>query len=312
MLKTFIQLLCSSLFLYSCINKSENLHVYQSLNDNLTHSNNAINNSTQDVFMAMEQKLRDPMTRTKAEIWHPKMQQIRKASKETFDYINSLKNELMLAADLNATADKKDYRMSDYGAVNKVFFSNKRGEQLYNRLIAYIDTIRAIDPKLSSTFPTTVLTSSIIDTAIKSTSQFSDNYFRNVPAIAAMAILSRFQNGLRIIENQTSGFCNEQVWPMICGYKVTSALAGISSSVVQKGKEIQLTAGIGEFTTSGNPEIIIDGKRIELNERGYVDYKFTTPTKPGNYSKRVQFHYTDAEGNKMTLEKVFEYTVVNN
>ena len=311
MLRNILQLLCSSLLLFSCINRSENLHVYQSLHDNLNHSTAAINNSTEDVFVAMQEKLQDPITKTKAEIWHPKMQQIRKSSKEAFDYVNSLKNELIITAGLDAT-DKKAYRESDYGAVNKVFFHNKRGEQLYNMLTAYIDTIRAIDPKLSGTFSKAVLTSKIIDRSITNSSQFTDTHFRNIPAIAAMVILSRFQNGIRIIENSASTFCLESMTNhAILDCRRTSALAGLSTSVVQKGKEIKLTAGIGEFKTSGNPEIVIDGKRIALNERGYIDYKFTAPTKPGKYSKKVQFHHTNAEGNKMTLESVLEYTVVD-
>ena len=319
MLKTTImittpKLFASTFFLsllvlfISCINKPDNkLIVFIALNKSLEYSNTLIDKNTEFIDYNLYEKSVDPCSKEKAVIWYPKLKLARKLSGEAIAFIENLKNRLDDAAGINNDTEylkgNKDELVEDF------FITKANGLNLYDRLQEYKTQVLAIDQQIEYVFKNEISLMPSFEFSKKNRKRFSETFFRNIPLAAGMALLSRFQNNIRISENRISRFCNENVICMNDRFDVFAVIAAQSSSYVQPGEKIQITAGVGGFTTSSSSEIVIRNVKIPLDVSGVAIYKFKASEKPGKHYVPVQISFIDQDGNKQVVNKNIEYVV---
>lgn len=87
------------------------------------------------------------------------------------------------------------------------------------------------------------------------------------------------------------------------------AIVGQSSSYVKAGEKIEITAGIGSFSTQERPVITINRNNVSLRETGAAVYSFKASNKPGKHFVPVKIEFTNQDGQKMTQEFNVKYTV---
>src|SRR4030095_10368041 len=83
---------------------SEILNAFKTVNKSLETTNATVDKSTQTIMKSLLDKMSDPMTAAKAQIWYPKAQTAVGLSKGVFDYIQKLKDRILISAD----GDPKD------------------------------------------------------------------------------------------------------------------------------------------------------------------------------------------------------------
>ena len=140
--------------------------------------------------------------------------------------------------------------------------------------------------------------------------EFVDSFFVDVSVLEAFTRLNQLQNNVLREENRIFAFLHDQTSfhnRGICSFE--SAIVGQSSSVLKKGEELIIEAGVGNFNTSGSPKVTIGGKLIPL-ESGVAEYKFRTAKAPGKYSVPVQIEFLDQEGKTQMVNKTITYRVV--
>jgi gliding motility-associated protein GldM len=299
-----------AIFFSACSNKPDNnLIAFKALDESIINSTKIINRSSESIYMALENKLMDSRTNFQAKIWQPKAMRIQQLSKDMYDYIDELKISLKKEAGLKINEGQEVFRENDRNAVNYLFGSKGKAKELYERLKQYKRDILAIDSQMSDAFNNTVLlTTESFDTLSNKQQNPAKFFFNKISVIAALAILNKFQNNIKITENRMTSFCNENV--SYGDYFTTySPIITQSSSYVRSGEEIEIMAGIGAFSRKNLPEILINRINAPLAEDGAAHYKFKASNKPGKYSVPVKISYTDADGNKQWVEKNIEYTV---
>src|SRR5690242_6557718 len=95
---------------------NEVITAFKVVDKSLITSNNNIAASNNTLYKSLEEKLTNPESKEKAEIWEPKAMQAKKLSSDMDNYIEGLKAELLKAADLRMKYDPKtkdsikDYR----------------------------------------------------------------------------------------------------------------------------------------------------------------------------------------------------------
>src|SRR5206468_11828538 len=82
-------------------------------------------------------------------------------------------------------------------------------------------------------------------------------YFEMVPTVAALTILSKFQNDVKTSENKVAAFCHEQVGKVVVRFDTYGAIVGQSSNYLMPGQEIEIMAGVGAFSKAAAPRISI-------------------------------------------------------
>jgi len=103
-------------------------------------------------------------------------------------------------------------------------------------------------------------------------------------------------------------FCHEQVGRVAVRFDTYAAIIGQSSSYVMPGQEVEITAGVGAFSTGAKPEITINGSRAALEADGAARAKFTAGG-VGQHSVPVTIVYLDQDGKRQTITKNIDYTV---
>jgi gliding motility-associated protein GldM len=290
---------------------SEILNAFKTVNNSLVTSNDQTNVATSSVFESLTRKLSDPQTSDKAKIWHPIAKDIMSYANEANSKIEAMKKELMLAADGDKNDPSKGFKEDNLDAATRVFIKNKKGPELLRILTEFKDKVLKRDSAIGNAF-----LNSLPINLEKPKSKTGDNkknweesYFHMVPTIAGLTILSKFQNDIKVSENKVVTFCHEKVGQVEVIQDAFAAIAVADANYVLPGNEINVTAGVGGFSTKVQPQISINGQGVPVDPvDGAAHYKFTAGS-IGSHTIPVNIVYTDQNGIKQNIQKTINYTV---
>lgn len=288
---------------------SEILNAFKTINDSLTTSNNIIADKNKTIFASLAEKLKDPKTQQLAAVWAPKAEQAQKLSEDIFNYITSIQSKVKAGAGYDPAKGEESFQEDNLDAPTRIMDDQGEGEKLYQRLVQFKKDLLGIDPAISKQFEKTLpLNLEIPKVKDKSNNTWAAAYFRQTPAVAAVTILTKFQNDIRNSESQVVEFCHSQIGQIQVVYDQFQAIATASANYLMPGQPLSIFAGVGAFSASAKPTITIDGQTVPLGADGLAEYK-TTAQGPGSYTKRVNISFTKPDGSTASLTKDIQYTV---
>lgn len=294
---------------------AEILNAFKTVDRSLMIASGVAEQKNEEIFKSFKAKLEDPTSREKAAIWEPKAQQARKISDELYNYIEGLKQELKKESGLKTVDGKEEYKEDDLDAGTRLLVQQApegkgKGKELYEKLKAYKEQLLAIDPEMKKEIEVGLP----LDLTIPPTSSEAGKndwayaYFHMTPTIAAITIMSKFQNDVRNSESKAVEFCHKQIGQVEIIYDQFQAFAGTNTQYLMPGEELVITAGIGAFSKAAQPSITIDGANVALNAEGTAEYK-TRVGGSGAGIKRVRISYAKPDGTTAVVEKEIKYTV---
>src|SRR5436190_9079083 len=237
---------------------AEILNAFKTVDNSLIATNRTINLSTDAVMKSLEDKKNDPTSAVKANTWYPKADQAIKLSREMYDYIQNLRNRILKDADFNP-ADSS-FKADNLDIATRIMIDEKEGPKLRERLDKYKKDLLAIDPLIAEEFKNSLqIDLSMPRVQDKSNKTWESGYFHMVPTVAAVTILSKFQNDVKTSENKVVNFCHQQVGKVVYRQDAFAALAIANTTNALPGQEIEITAGVGGFSKAITPRISIGG-----------------------------------------------------
>jgi gliding motility-associated protein GldM len=294
---------------------AEILNAFKTVDRSLMIASGVAEQKNEEIFKSFKAKLEDPTSREKAAIWEPKAQQARKISDELYNYIEGLKLELKKESDLKTVDGKEEFKEDDLDAATRLLVQQApegkaKGKELFEKLKTYKDQLLAIDADMKKEIEVGLpLDLTIPPTSSEAgKSDWSYAYFHMTPTIAAITILSKFQNDVRNSESKAIEFCHKQIGQVEIIYDQFQAFAGTNTQYLMPGEELVITAGIGAFSKEARPSISIDGANVPLNAEGTAEYK-TRVGGSGAGIKRVRISYAKPDGTTAVVEKEIKYTV---
>ncbi|HEU4607713.1 MAG TPA: gliding motility protein GldM, partial [Chitinophagaceae bacterium] len=291
-------------------------------------SNRIITEKNDVTYNSFKEKLKDEQTRAKAEIWAPKAQKVQQLSAAMYSYIESLKTQLIKEAGTYEKDGKQIMNADNLDAATRLMDVNGKGPELYAKLGEYRkNVIGVLNP---ADFSDTTLQRQIkdavaafqksipIDLTIpksESGNKFSNDgkgwtqsYFHMTPAIAAMTILSKFQNDVKNSEAQLVDYCHTQIGAVKVVFDQFQAIAAANTTYAMAGDNIEITAGVGAFSAAAKPKIYMNNQLMPLTPEGTAVYK-TTANGVGDKVVNVKIEYTKPDGSIVTVDKPVKYTV---
>jgi len=286
---------------------AEILNAFKIVDRSLTNTNGTINNSTNTIMGSLDEKRSDPATAAKANIWYPKAQQAQVLSKDMYDYITSLKSKILAGSEFKK--EDSSYKQDNLDVATRIMVTEGEGPKLRQKLEDYRNNLLKIDPLIAAEMKNSLqIDVSIPQVQNKANKTWEDAYFHMVPTVAAITMLSKFQNDVKTSENKVVAFCHEQVGKVAVRFDTYAAIIGQSSSYVMPGQEIEITAGVGAFSKAATPRVTINGSGAALGEDGAAHAKFEAGG-VGQHSVPVTINYVDQEGKQQTITKNIDYTV---
>jgi hypothetical protein len=302
------QFICQSLILYSflsCTPKKTNEILLQEINDGLTQSNLVIGSDAKNTLEMFKMKLADPITKTKAEYFYPKLSRLVQATEELKKYIDSLKMQITKAGNSVSTNYTQENK-----SLNSLLIANDEYKNLYKRLKHYRENILLPDSmSLGELTKYCVIISKDQDTV--NNESFLRQCFADASVIEAITYLNRLQNNISIVESKCIKHYNESVRDHIDWFNSYSSIVAQSAKVLKAGDDLEISGGVGVFSKERLLEFSVNGKQIPTNEKGIANYKFKTSNKPGIYSIPVLIRMLGEDSIEQKLNFSVEYSLVD-
>ncbi len=295
---------------------AEIINAFKVVDNSLKESNTVLASSTNAVYSSLNDMLKDPKTAEKAGIWQPKAAKAQALAKQAYDLIGNYKLQLMKEADYNPESGDSSFKEDNIDAATRLFDTKGEGKNMYIALESFKKNIMAIDPEIAKQLGAKIPLNLEIP---KSTSgnkptgdkykDWTTSYFHMTPTVAALTILSKFQNDVKNTESQVATFCANQVGTVKIIYDKFVPLIGTNSTYFMPGEEMEVSAGLGAFNASVKPTVTIDGRSLSVNESGVAETKFNVGG-TGSRRMHIEVKYVDpSTGELKSTVKDIEYTV---
>ena len=297
---------------------NEVINAFKVVDKSLITTNNNISTSNNDLYSSLEKKLTEPQSVERAKIWEPRAMQAKQLSANINNYIDSLKLALKNGADLRmrfnkATNDSvEEFREDNLDASTRLFETKGEGPKLKARLDQYKQDMLSIglptDPSIKKQFENTFPVNTIAPISQDGTKKdFTQSFFHMTPTVAALTMLSKFQNNVKNAESQIVTYCHNQIGAVEVHMDKTGVLVGQSSNYLMPGQELTVTAGVGAYSSSGSPTISINGSNQTVID-GKATYK-TTVSGAGEHPVNVTVSFRDENNKVVTKTETIKYVV---
>jgi gliding motility-associated protein GldM len=288
---------------------SEILNAFKTVNRSLENTNTTVNKSTETIMESLKLKTTDQTSMTKALIWYPKAQDAQRFSKDVFTYVQSLKDQILREAGGDPAKPDQKFKEDNLDVATRIMVEKGQGQKLLAALTKYKKDILGIDKAIDSAFATALpINLDKPNSKNKAAKTWEGAYFHMVPAVAALTILSKFQNDVKTSENRVVQFCHNKVGEVAVRFDTYAAIVGQNSSYLMPGQELEITAGVGAFSTGAKPTITIGGQNLTVGPEGTATSKIPGGG-VGPHSVPVRISYMDQDGKPQIIEKIVEYKV---
>ncbi len=287
---------------------AEILNAFKTVNKTLDNANNVLVGNNNAIYSSFEEKINDPKTKAKAEIWKPKADQARQLAQTAYARIEKLKETIKTEAGYKpGNKDSLGYE-ANLDAATRVMSNQGEGPKLHTELTKLKQDLLNIDPEIKQAFENKLpidLSTPPSQTGNKNNS-WTTNYFHMTPAIAAITILNKFQNDIKNSENQIVSFCHNKIGEVAVRFDKYGFVGGLSSSYLMPGEKLKVYAALGATSSGATPEISINGRPVSANADGIAETEFPVA---GSGKVNVVIRYKDQDGIDQTITKALDYTV---
>ncbi|MEP7256319.1 MAG: gliding motility protein GldM [Ferruginibacter sp.] len=287
---------------------AEVIEAFKTVDKSLQSSSANISSSNKILYESLSKMLTKDETKVQAAIWQPKAEQAKAYAAALETYINDLKLELKKGANLVIRENgKEDFKEDNLDASTRLFETNGKGNELKTKLEEFKKNMLALDPKIQAKFENNFPISTDGVEGKEGKRDFTTGYFHMTPTVAALTILSKFQNNVKNAESQVVTFCASQVGAVEVHMDQVGVLVGQSSNYLMPGQELVVTAGVGAYSSTVKSSIAVNGSPINLVD-GQGEYK-TTVSGSGKHTIQVSGSFTGEDGKPVPISKTIEYVV---
>lgn len=288
---------------------AEVIEAFKTVDKSLQSSSANIGNSNTLLYESLTKMLTDDKTKLQAAVWQPKADQAKAYAAAMQTYIDGLKQELKKGAGLVIKKDgKEDFKEDNLDASTRLFETNKEGDKLKAKLEQFKKDILNIDPKIKAKFENNFPLSTEGVEGKEGKKDFTTGYFHMTPTVAALTILSKFQNNIKTVENQVATFCASQVGAVEVHMDQVGVLVGQNSNYLMPGQELVVTAGVGAYSSTVQSNITVNGSPIKLVD-GQGEYKIPSVSGSGKHTIQISGSFIGEDGKAVPISKTIEYVV---
>ncbi|HMG83493.1 MAG TPA: gliding motility protein GldM [Ferruginibacter sp.] len=288
---------------------NEVIIAFQTVNASLDKSTNSLTGANEKMLATLKEELGGP-TGAQAAIWQPKADSVKLLSKELSVYIDSLKLEVKQGAGLEIKDGVERYSLDNLNSSTNLFENQGKGPELEKKLYKYRSDILALDTAINNefqnSFPMDIAPPPSIDGDGKP-KDFTRTYFHMTPTVAALTMLSKFQNNIANTENKVVEYCQREIGEVKVHMDKTAVLVGLNSNYLMPGDKLEVNAGVGAYSSTSNPVITINGASVSP-VNGLATSSFEVS---GSGPKTVNVHVQYHDEHNVLQDKIEEipYTV---
>lgn len=293
---------------------AEILNAFKTVDNSLIQSNSVLNASSQNIYEQFNEMLKDPKTAEKAAIWKPKADKVRELAKTINELIDRYKLDLKREAGYNPEKGDTTWADDNIDAATRLFDQKGEGKNLYTALEEFQKNVLAIDPEITKAMKNKLPLNLEAPKSGSGNHETGDKIkdwvygnFHMTPTVAALTMLSKYQNDIKNTENTIAAYCVSQVGSVKIIYNKFVPLISANATYLMPGEQMEISAGLGAFNADVKPEVLINGAPVPVDADGVGTKKFPVS---GSGSVNVTVKYIDPNtGQPSSTTKTLPYTV---
>jgi gliding motility-associated protein GldM len=291
---------------------AEVIEAFKTVDKSLVNSSTNIKASNEVLYKSLTEKLGKPESAKQAAEWQPLAEKAKKYSADLDTYIEGLKKELKEGSGLRMVEKDgkqvEDFKLDGLDASTRLFETAGKGDLLKAKLEEYKKNMLAIHPEIKSQFEATFpVNTDPIKSQEGGTKPFTQGYFHMTPTIAAITMLSKFQNNVKNAENQIVTYCHNKIGTVEVHMDQVGVLVGQNSNYLMPGQELVVKAGVGAYSSASKGTLNINGSSQAL-VNGQTEYR-TTVSGSGPRTIQITGTFTGEDGKPVAISEKVEYIV---
>ncbi len=305
---------------------SEVLNAFKIINSSLIRSNRTLISQSLDKLNQLQQLSQDPKNEERAKIWYPIALKTKQMTDSLIHYLDSIKLQIKLGSGGDPNNNGEGYRIDNLDAptrilVNRDIDNHRPGEQIRTKLMNYLTNILSLNADmkrdLSSnlaidlSFPNGKSKKNVdqVDDSNGNNADWAWSYFHFTPSIAAVTIITKFENDVSNTEDNVLDYCLKSIGQVNFIIDQYSVFANTNSQYILAGQPLIIHAGLASFSSAAKPIISINGQTMPVGPDGTAILQ-SVPTIPGDYKANVQIQYVNQiTGQTETKDVSIPYTV---
>ena len=290
---------------------SDVLNGFSQVEDGLTRSNRTITARNQALFAQLEEFNKKNPGKGKA--WLDKALDVRNNTDKLYNYIDSLKFEIVRVADGEEADIHHIINADNLDAASQVMLAptGGKGKQLRARIDQYRQYITSFieDPQKRTNLEQALSTKPVKTKASGEIGgkTWEETMFENMPTIAAVTLMSKLQNDIRYAEGEV---LNQLITNVDLGdlrVNLVNAFVVPQSRIVMRGTKYSANIVLAAVDTTQRPIVYVNGVRLG-NDRGLYEVGATTPGKH-EYSGYIEVLGRDGSITRRDFKS--DYTVID-
>lgn len=242
--------------------------------------------------------------------WYVRAKTVKQMSDSLYDYATLLKELIAKKAD-GADGDyRKLINREDLEASTSIMLSieEKRGLKLYNAINNYREQILTmISDSVQRQVVIDLFNTEVPKRDISMMRNWQEYNFENMPAIAAITLLTKLQNDIRYTEGEVLHQLAKNIDEGDVRVNKISALVIPNSKNIVRGSDFSAQIILAAVDSTQRPEIFIDDKKLETENGEYT----VTCNRTGDYTLNGYMIVNDGSGTSSRYEFAQKYTVVD-
>lgn len=249
---------------------SEILHAFKTINQSITSSNASIEDKNNKLYKNLQDQEDDPVTRDRIKMFNDRAKLVKAASQHVIEYLENWK-ERVITESGGRDADHSIKREDNIDASTLLLVERKGGDTLKNRLNLLRDTmLNVINPQyknqLAKELPIKIAEPEKTDNNPRG--DWSTGYFHNMPTMAVITLLSKFQNDVRNSEAMTINQLAKEAGDIVFKFDAFEAIAVPTTSYALAGQKVEAKILLAAYNKSVTPDVSTSSGRISKRENG--------------------------------------------
>jgi gliding motility-associated protein GldM len=248
---------------------AEILNAFNIVNNSIVTSNTSITDKNNETYAAFEQKMTEDAA--KAGPFKQKAEQVKAASAEMYTFLDSLKERIVRESggrDEFGELKSKD----NLDAPTRVMENQKQGPlleqkltELRARLLTYVEA--KDKAKFEKSLPLHIeIGKSHGGGHGPAKKDWTSYHFNMVPTIAAVTILSKFQNDIKNSESLIIDDLYAQIGKRDFHFDKIKPFVSLNSKNLMEGQTLTASVAVGAYSSTVNPEIVVNGSSVAASE----------------------------------------------
>ncbi|MBL7719862.1 MAG: gliding motility protein GldM [Flavipsychrobacter sp.] len=291
---------------------NEILHAFKVINQSVTSSNLAIVDKNAKIYETFNEIESQEAQRDRIKPFNDKAKEIKKESDAAVKYLEDWKEKVVARAggrDEKGEFNKED----DIDASTFLLVEQKGGAEIKSRLVALRSKMLGVvtDPAVKSSMEKNLPIKIVEPEKSENNPQadWSYGYFHNMPTVAAVTLLAKFQNDIRNSEAQVLNQLLTEAGNQQMKFDEMAAIAVPKNSYVLAGQKVEANIMLAAYNKAVQPQVVSSGGggRVTKVENGVAIWETTAS---GTGVQKVQGTVSiDLGGRKETRNYSFEYMV---